>query len=121
MTCSQQRIRSRKQRRGTEPSIKGPQIKRIKENPISADPKSNPSNPCYGFVDGSRTVGGLTEDPVSLRARRPVLVNAIRFSESEGWSTVTLIARYEPSCVLFVGLYAITYCVRMSRTISFAI
>ena len=52
----------------------------------------------YGFLmgvlaDGIRTAGGLTEDPVSLRAKRPVLVNAIRFSESEGWSTVTLIAR----------------------------
>jgi hypothetical protein len=63
----------------------------------------------YGFltgvlVEGIRTVGGLIEDPISLRAKRPVLVNAIRFSESEGWSTVTLIARYEPSCVLFVGL-----------------
>ena len=63
----------------------------------------------YGFltgvlVEGIRTAGGLTEDPVSFRAKRPVLVNAIRFSESEGWSTVTLIARYEPSCVLLVGL-----------------
>src|SRR6185436_12331955 len=104
MTCSQQRIRSRKQLRGMELSTRKPRIKRIKENPIGADPRSDPSNPCYGFVDGIRTVGGLTEDPVSLRAKRPVLVNAIRFSESEGWSTVTLIARNEPSCVLFVGL-----------------
>ena len=79
---------------------------------VLSEPKTKPSNvsnlnsnqyyPCYGFligvlVDGIRTAGGLTLDPVSLRAKRPVLVNAIRFSESEGWSTVTLIARYEPS------------------------
>ena len=53
---------------------------------------------CYGFligvlVAGIRTAGGLTEAPVSLRAKRPFLVSAIRFSESEGWSTETLIAR----------------------------
>ena len=71
-----------------EPSIKRPQIRRLSENQISADPNSNQFNPCYGFFmgvlpDGIRTAGGLTPDPLSLRAKRPVRVNAIRFSESE--------------------------------------
>ena len=45
------------------------------------------------FPAGSFTGGGLGVCWPSLRARRPVLVSAIRLSESEGWSTVTLIAR----------------------------
>jgi hypothetical protein len=55
-------------------------------------------------VDGIRTVGGRTVEEPSLRASRPVRVNAMRLSEPEGWSTETLMARYEPSCALFVGL-----------------
>ena len=58
---------------------------------------------------GNLTAGGRGEVAASLRAMRPVLVNAMRLSESEGWSTVTLIARNEPSCVLLVGLYESTY------------
>ena len=53
----------------------------------------------YGFllgvaVPGILTAGGRGVPWPSLRARRPVRVSAIRFSEeSEGWATVTLIAR----------------------------
>ena len=48
-------------------------------------------------VPGILTAGGRGVFCPYLRAKRPVRVNAIRFSESAGWSTVTLIARYVPS------------------------
>jgi len=55
---------------------------------------------------GRRTGGGFGVLPVepSFRASRPVLVKAIRLSlPPDGWSTLTLIERKDPSWVLFVG------------------
>src|SRR5262249_1963053 len=64
-------------------------------------------NKPYGFLVvefGILTGGGFGPPAaVSFLASRPVLVNAIRCSEPEGWSTDTLIARNVPSWALLVG------------------
>src|SRR5215217_607974 len=108
MTFLLPRTLSRKRQRVTVSNTKRrPRINADEYRLICFHPRSSVA---YGFLLGVDVAGILTEggrgvfEP-SLRARRPVLVSAIRFSESEeGWSTVTLIARNVPSGVLLVGL-----------------
>ena len=74
--------------------------------------------PVVGFGRGVVVLGGIGSP---LGATRPLRVNAMRLSRLAPSLTTTLIERNEPSRALLVGLYARTYCVRISRTISFAI
>jgi hypothetical protein len=65
----------------------------------------------YGFLvtvpvalDGKRTLGAFGASGLSRLANLPFLVSAMRLSEEFPWSTVTLIARNDPSGALLVGL-----------------